>query len=133
MLSRTCEYALRALTYIARHGQDRPVLAREIAAPTRAPLTYLQKILNGLVRSGILSSTRGIGGGFQLCKPPDQVRLADVLAPFEEVRRSNACPFDDGNCDGCEPCPIHERWASAVKPFEAFLETTTLADLLKKN
>ena len=66
MLSQTCEYALRAITYIAQNEVDGSVLAREIASATSVPLKYLQKILRDLVRAGMLTSVRGIGGGFRL-------------------------------------------------------------------
>lgn len=131
MLSQTSEYALRAATYIAHHDADEPVLAKDIAENTGVPLKYLQKVLRDLVRTGLLASARGIGGGFQLSRPPAKVRLADILAPFEDVTQKMSCPFGNPDCGGSNPCPVHNRWKRVVDCYRAFLQTTTLGHLIK--
>jgi Rrf2 family protein len=132
VLSQTCEYALRAATYVAHHAGDQPVLAKDIAENTNVPLKYLQKVLRDLVRVGVLVSARGIGGGFQLSRPPAQVFLADVLTPFEDLTQQMSCPFGNPECGGSNPCPVHERWSRVVQAYRNFLETTTLGQLVKK-
>jgi Rrf2 family protein len=130
MFSQTCEYALRAMTYIAQHGEERPVLAREIARRTSVPLKYLQKVLGDLVRQGLLKSSRGIGGGFRLNKPARRLSLAEVLAPFDDLMRRTSCPFGNPLCGEANPCPVHDRWVQVVGPYRDFLQTTMLADLV---
>jgi Rrf2 family iron-sulfur cluster assembly transcriptional regulator len=130
VLSQTCEYALRAATYIARHGEDDPVLAKEIAENTRVPLKYLQKVLRDLVRGGVLVSARGIGGGFRLSRPPAKVRLAEVLAPFDDAGHRLSCPFGNPACGGSNPCPVHNKWKRVVECYSSFLEHTTLGHLI---
>lgn len=130
MLSQTCEYALRAVTYVAQHDQDGLVLAREIASQTNVPLKYLQKILRDLVRRGVLSSARGIGGGFRLRKPARELRLLDVVAPFSNSLERSTCPFGYPQCHKEDPCPIHERWIRVVEAYRTFLETTRVQDLM---
>lgn len=131
MLSQTCEYALRAATHIAHHDEDRPVLAKDIAEQTGVPLKYLQKILRDLVRTGILVSARGIGGGFRLSRPPAKVFLADVLAPFDDATQKMSCPFGNPECGGSNPCPVHYRWKRVVDAYRGFLQTTNLGHLIK--
>lgn len=133
MLSRTCEYALRAMTYIAEHGDERPVLAKEIAGKANVPLKYLQKILRDLVRERLLTSSRGIGGGFRLGRPASKLRLIDVIEPFDGIQEPTSCPFGNPLCGEADPCPVHERWARAVKPYRDFLEGTTLAHLVRES
>jgi Rrf2 family protein len=132
MLSQTCEYALRAATYIAQHGQDGPVLAKDIAADTGVPHQYLQKVLRELVRGRILSSARGIGGGFRLRKPPEKVYLVDLIDRFEDILAQTECPFGNPECGHRNPCPVHDQWRKVVDSYKSFLETTTLADLVAK-
>jgi Rrf2 family iron-sulfur cluster assembly transcriptional regulator len=132
VLSQTCEYALRAATYIAHNAGDQPVLAKDIAEQTSVPLKYLQKVLRDLVRVGVLDSARGIGGGFQLARPAEQVLLADVLTPFEDLTQQMSCPFGNPDCGGKRVCPVHDRWSRVVKAYRGFLQTTTLGQLTKK-
>lgn len=132
MWSQTCEYALRAVTYIAQHADENPVLAKEIAAEMNIPHQYLQKVLRELVRNRVLSSTRGIGGGFQLIRGAKEVRLAQVIEPFDSSMNLETCPFGNPLCGQANPCPVHERWGVVVDSYKSFLETTTLADLVEK-
>lgn len=129
LLSQTCEYAVKAATYIARHAGDEPVSARDIAVGANVPQGYLQKLLSEMVRSGILVSSRGIGGGFRLSKPANQLLLKDVIAPFDDARQRSRCPFGSPECNENRPCAVHERWGDLIESFTRFLETTTLADL----
>lgn len=130
MLSQTCGYALRAVTYIAQHGTEGPVLAKDIAEQSDVPLRYLQKVLRDLVRSGVLASARGIGGGFRLGRDAKDIRLADVLIPFDDILPRTACPFGNPECGVSDPCPIHDRWLGVVTVYKTFLETTTIGDLI---
>ena len=132
VLSQTCEYALRAATYIAQHADEGPVLAKAISEETGAPLKYLQKMLSELVHAGVLQSARGIGGGFRLNRAPSKVKLADVLAPFDDTLRRTTCPFGNQHCgDPRFPaCPAHHRWSEVVEAYRDFLHTTTLRDLV---
>jgi Rrf2 family protein len=132
MLSQTCEYALRAVTYIGRHTDAGPVLAKDIATEMEVPLRYLQKVLRDLVRIGVLDSTRGIGGGFRLSRPADKVRLTDVMAPFDDILARTSCPFGNPQCGKANPCPVHDRWADVAGAYLAFLQNTTVRDLLGK-
>jgi len=129
LLSQTCEYALKAATYIARHGGDEPVSARDIAAGAGIPQGYLQKLLSEMVRAGVLRSSRGIGGGFRLSRPADEVLLKEVIAPFDDAKQRLRCPFGSSDCEPGGLCAVHERWGDLIESFTEFLETTTLADL----
>lgn len=120
------------MTYIAQKQDEGSVLAREIASHTGVPLKYLQKILRDLVRSGVLSSVRGIGGGFRLREPPKDLRLADVLAPFDDTLERTTCPFGKAQCDDQDPCPVHDRWVKVVEAYRSFLETTRVGDLMDR-
>lgn len=121
---------MRAATYIAQHSGQGPVLARDIAAGAGIPFEYLQKLLTELVRNKILTSTRGIGGGFQLARSARQIRFLDVLAPFDNVLDRAQCPFGNPDCGKSRPCPVHDPWAHVLETYRSFLESTTLADVV---
>ena len=81
MLSQTAEYALRAVLHIAAVGTERPVAVGEIAQALDVPRNYLSKTLHQLVRAGILTSTRGPTGGFQLAMPAESLTLQRIASP----------------------------------------------------
>lgn len=132
MFSKTSEYALRAVTTIAELGQDRPVLAKEIASKSKIPTKYLSKVLRDLVHVGILTSTRGIGGGFRLKRRANTLRLIDVVRPFEDVLASRRCPLGNARCSDENPCAMHTRWKPVKRSIEKLLERTTVAEVINR-
>ena len=108
MMTLTSEYALRAMIYLAQHDDAWPLSGNRIAAETGASRKYLSKILADLVRARVLVASRGKSGGFRLARSPEQIRVADVLAPFEPVLGNRRpCPFGNPVCNDDEPCPGH--------------------------
>lgn len=130
MLTQTGEYALRAVTFIGKHQSEGPVSAKDIATATKVSLKYLQKVLRDLVRSGVLSSVRGIGGGFRLGRPSDQLVLLEIVQQFDSSLRRPTCPFGNPKCGDGHACPVHDRWSLVVEAYKNFLEETTLADVI---
>ena len=132
MLSRTSEYALRATIYIAQHLEEQPILGKQIAAQTGIPAKYLSKVLGDLVHVGVLTASRGRGGGFRLAGPPHEVYLHEVLAPFENLRMDR-CPFGNASCSDQDPCVAHEQWKKVVDAQQRFLGEVTLYDVAFKS
>ena len=130
MLSQTAQYALRAIVYIAEFGTDEPVLARNIAHDLGIPKQYLSSILRDAVRAGLLSSTRGKGGGFQLSRSKGRIRLLDVFKPYDDVPPRTACPLGRPRCNDDDPCVFHDYWKPVSAAYRAMLEETTLDDVL---
>jgi len=85
VLSHTAEYALRTVLYIAEHGDAGPVRVHQIAAALRIPRNYLSKTLHRLAQAGILTSSRGKGGGFKLAMPAERLHLIGVVGLFDEI------------------------------------------------
>lgn len=128
MLSRTSRYALHALLVIARSGGQANV--REIAEDTSIPTNYLGKILHVLGRHGLLRSSRGVGGGFWLARPPKEIPLIEVIEAFEDREFFARCLLGSDSCPEGRPCAAHALWVPIVEQTRRFFETTTLADLL---
>ena len=81
-LSAKADYALRASVELASHG-DGPVKADTVARAQSIPLRFLEQILLELKHAGIVASQRGAEGGYRLARPPDQIRLAEVIRAVE--------------------------------------------------
>jgi len=130
VFSSTTEYALRAVIYIAEHESAGLVSGSATAAALDAPVNYLAKTLHGLVRAGLLESTRGKGGGFRLASPADKVSLLAVASVFDRIDEHPRCLLGRPQCRDDEPCAMHQRWKPLAEGFAAFLRDTTVADLM---
>ena len=133
MISRTGEYALRAMVYLTRHLDDWPIAGRKIAEETNIPPKYLSTILGDLVRSGVLDSTPGAGGGFRMARHPREIMLSELLTPFEPMFVSRRpCPFGNDECNDDDPCAGHEAWKQVRESYSRFLGTTSIFDVTFK-
>lgn|SRR5690606_24084250 len=130
-LPQTATYALRAVHRIAAEPDGLPVPVADIADSLRLPRNYLSKTLHHLVREGVLLSSRGPGGGFQLARPAAEVTLGDVVRPFLS-HEGRACILGRGTCDDKAPCAAHDIWKPARKQMFEFFDTTTI-DTLRQN
>ena len=128
MLSQTAEYALRTVVFLGTL-RDRPATTSQIAAATRVPVGYLSKILNNLVRAGIVSSQRGPGGGSMLAKTPTELTVYDVVSAIAPLPRIQTCPLGLAS-HGTTLCPLHRRLDDAMATVEQAFRESRIADLL---
>lgn len=130
MLSSTGQYALRAMVYLANHREQWPIPGAHIARETGVPSRYLSAILSDLVRAGVLEASPGPSGGFRMARPPEQIRLVDVLTPFDgSVQGMNGCPFGNATCSDNTPCAGHSRWKLVKEAYIQFIEETSVHDV----
>ena len=129
MLSGTAVYALGAVVYIARHGSETPVTARELSRAVGVPRNYTGKVLHGLVRAGVLASMRGKRGGFRLARPADEIPLLRIVAAFDAMGERRRCLLGRPECSELSPCPMHHRWKAVAEEIARFFSETTVADV----
>jgi Rrf2 family protein len=129
MLSQTAEYALRTVLFLA--DSDDVARVEEIARRLGVPRNYLSKTLHRLAQEGVLRSTRGKGGGFQLAVPPDQLKLLRVVAPFDDISGERRCLLGRPQCSDRNPCPAHHQWGAVSERVTAFFRDRTVGDLLR--
>lgn len=129
MLSRTAEYALRAVLAIAEGG-GQPVGAARLADTLGIPGNYLSKVLHQLARAGVLDSTRGKWGGFTLARPASRIPLLEVVGSVDEVTGNRTCLLGRSVCSDHHPCAAHERWKEVSEKSAAFFRETMVADLV---
>jgi Rrf2 family protein len=126
----TSQYALRALAYIAANEGKEAVLGRKISKDTGIPPNYLSKILVGLNNAGIVSASRGTGGGYRLTSRPASITLDRVVCVFDRDIVNPCCllgykrPCSDENA-----CSAHFAWRDTRSALTAFLSGTSLADI----
>ena len=116
MLSGTASYALRAVVYLASLPDHQPVRASELARAVDVPRNYLGKILHELVRAGILKSTRGKGGGFELAVLPEITRRAGKWIRERAAAKESSSPTTRASGDKPHVC-------SASHPIDPLIPT----------
>jgi Rrf2 family protein len=129
MLSRSSEYAIRALSLLAVGGEHQSLQSREIAARLDLPPQFLTKILRRLTTTGLVSSQRGRAGGFRLGRSPRAISLLEVVTPFEEAQTDVVCLLGQAYCSDEDACPLHRPLTEIRARFFDLLESTTLADV----
>lgn len=128
MLPKTAEYALRTVTCLA-NAPDRPESADVLAAQTKVPRRYLHKVLQDLVRGGLLTSRPGPGGGYLLVCHPDETSILDVInavAPLERIRH---CPL--GLPSHTKLCPLHKELDRAYAATEEAFRRVTIGAIMR--
>jgi len=129
MLSRTAEYALRAVLFLADRGE--PASVELIAERLGVPRNYLSKTLHRLAREGVLTSTRGQGGGFRLAVDPDHLALLQVVEPFDSITGERRCLLGRPQCSDANPCPAHHQWKAVSESVAGFFRERTVGELLR--
>lgn len=128
MFSQTVEYALRAVVHLADKSPN-PRTTDQIAEATRVPKAYLAKVLQSLVRAGLVLSQRGLGGGMSLARPPAELTILEVVDAVEPIVRIRSCPLGIG-AHGTRLCPLHKRVDQALAMVQEAFRNTTLAEVL---
>lgn len=124
-LSRTTQFALRTVLDLATHGPGRTA---EIARRRGIPPAAAAKVVQALVRGGIVRTARGAGGGVRLARAPAAVSLRDVVESVEgPIAIARCLVWDD--CPCVQPCPVRLALGRLQREVGAVLERTTLADL----
>lgn len=128
MLSITSQYALRALSHLARQSGE-AVLGRDLAESVEIPANYLSKVLVTLRNAGLVDTARGSGGGYRLGKPAEDIHLIDVVELFEEVSRAKPSCFLGRTraCSETTPCTAHSTWKGLQATYLGFLVSTPLS------
>lgn len=128
-LTRGCEYAIRALTYLAMREEEHPILLADIAKGIGAPPNYLSNIFQILTRLDLVRSHRGAKRGYSLSETPDKITLRQVVEGIEGPISISSCNMDTGFCELDGGCSLFGIWDEIQKTITEKLESTTLATL----
>jgi len=130
ILSRSADYGLRALMYLAQQNSSSPAPLDQIAQAKSVPPALLSKILQTLVRAKVLRSQKGYGGGFTLAVDPDALTLERVVELIDGPFTVFECLADDSFCRVCEGCKLKTKFHELQEAMVGVLRGTSLADVI---
>jgi len=136
IITRATEYSIRAILYMACQPQGEVIFKKDICRAQEITPAFLTKILQPLIKAGIVASQRGVGGGFYLARPAADITLFDVIKTLFDVIKTqegpvylNQCLMSEGNCAREFFCPVHGTWEEIRKEFMATLSRYDFATL----
>ncbi len=129
LYSKTCEYAIRALSYLALQPPGELRLLGDIAEAEDMPPSFASKILGDLVKAGVLRSARGPYGGYGLAVDPAVLTLLRIREIFDGTDDLDRCAAGLARCSDTAPCPLHDEFKPIRDSIRRYLRQTTLADM----
>ncbi len=128
------EYGVRLMVQLARHAGTGPISLAGVAAEEDLPRAYLEQLVVSLREAGLVVSTRGAHGGYELSRPPETIRMSEVLRALEGPIAPMFCATDDPEhavlCDRSARCTVNVLWVRVRDAITGALESMTLADLV---
>ncbi len=130
MYGKATETAIAAMSRLAEVWDDGKTRqsADDIARERGLQRPFVAKVLTTLSQHGLVTGSRGPGGGFHLAREPRKIRLYDVFRLFEREDTSNACPFGHGTCGVGEPCPLHHKLVRVNEAIHEVLHNSTFEE-----
>ena len=130
IITRATEYSIRAVLHLASRYPAEVVSKQEICDAEGVTPAFLTKILQPLIRSGLVRSKRGVAGGFALARNPDKLTLLDVMQAVDEPLTLNLCLLEGHRCERVCTCPVHNLWAKAREKIEEVFSGKSLTKLV---
>ena len=131
-LSKSFGYALRGILYIAvMQDEDRKVQIEEIATKLSVPKHFLGKIMQQVVKAGLLKSTKGPYGGFSLAPETLDTPVIKLVEITDGMDQFSMCVLKLKYCNGLDPCPLHDEMEEIKKNYLNVFTKNTFEDLLK--
>ena len=132
-ITRQADYAIRAVLYISKLGQNQRAATSHIAHEQHIPPSFLAKIISQLSIAGLLQTSRGARGGVMLAKLPAEITLLDVVESIDGPIALNECVNDENGCSFGEDCPLRPIWCDAQEELVNRLRSTNFAQFASAN
>lgn len=131
MFSKTCEYGIRAIIYIANASKKEVrVGLKEITKEIDAPEAFTAKILQILVKQSILDSVKGRNGGFAISlRKMESIKLCEVVFALDGDKIYNGCALGLKKCNEKKPCALHDKFQSIRQDLKNMLTQTSIYEL----
>ncbi|HET6515095.1 MAG TPA: Rrf2 family transcriptional regulator [Thermodesulfovibrionales bacterium] len=130
-ITRETDYAVRCVLYLSMNPQTVTVV-EDIAREMEIPKSFLAKILQKLVKAGIVKSSRGVKGGFRLGGEPSEVNLLTVIEAIQGPLCLNICVLDSDSCSRSSFCSVHPVWVEIQRGIENKLRHYTFGRFSKE-
>jgi len=131
-LTKLTDYGILLMTQMAASGQAR-FTAAELAGSTRIPAPTVSKILQMLLHEGLLDSTRGAHGGYQLTRSAGEINVRDIIHVFEGSIALTECNLDGSTCDQHAVCSTSNNWKRINQAVGQALQDISLADMTEQD
>jgi len=129
--SKTTSYSINILSYMANHS-DENLSADFLHSQLGIPYQYLRQILTNLSKNGLINSSRGRKGGFELARDVNTIFIADIIEITEGLESFNICVLGFQTCPFDNKCAIHDLWEESRNNILKILKETSLANLILK-
>ena len=128
-------YGLRAVLKLTISDTGKPISIRELSEAEDISPEFLEQIFFKLRKAGIIKSTRGPGGGFQLDKSPEEITVKDIFDAVGEEISLTPCTSDADPrwpCPRTEICIAHDLWKTTSNHFNDYFKGITLHSILEE-
>lgn len=132
IITRATEYSITAVLYLAARHPAPVTSRREICEAESIPTAFLTKILQPLIRNGIVRSKRGVTGGFSLARDPEKTSLWEVLQAVEEPMALNVCLIGENECGRASLCPVHDMWVESRGKMAEIFSRKSIAQIARE-
>lgn len=131
MFSKACEYAIRAAIFIASESErGRRASLKDIAREIDSPEAFTAKTLQKLTRNGIIVSTKGAHGGFEVKQDMAMnIKISEIVLAIDGDKVYTRCSLGLHDCSENHPCPFHSRFKPVRNGLKEIVENTSLRDL----
>jgi Rrf2 family protein len=129
-ITRQADYAVRAVLYLARLGQNERAATSQVAQEQNIPPSFLAKIISQLSIAGLLHTSRGARGGVTLAREPAEISLFEVIEAIDGPILLNECVGEASTCSFDDNCPLKPVWCEAQNELVTRLKATDFAKLL---
>ena len=131
MFSKTCEYGIRSVIFIAKESsQGRKTGIKEIARQINSPEAFTGKILQTLVKNRIITSSKGPSGGFFIPEESlSTIKLVEIISAIDGDAVFKNCALGLNECSEASPCPLHLEFNRIREELENMLRSTSVEDL----
>ncbi len=134
-LSTKGRYGLRAMVDLGLYSEQEPVSIHSIAMRQQISDRYLEQLIGKLKRAGLVCSSRGAQGGYQLARRPEEISAGDILRVLEEDLMSVACKSDEEShcCEASEHCVTRYVWHKVHEGIIAAVDNLSLAEMIEQS
>ena len=134
LISTKGRYALRILVDMAEHQGEGIITLQEIARRQEISEKYLESIVRELVKGGVVTGQRGKGGGYRLCRPPEQINVGEVLRCTEGSLVPVACLTEEAApCARASRCRTLKFWRGLDEVIRRYTDGCTVADMMQSS
>ncbi|TGV02351.1 RrF2 family transcriptional regulator [Flavivirga rizhaonensis] len=133
MLSNSSKYAIKAVLFLALNASEKKkVMVKDISKPINVPQAYIAKLLQPLVKEGIVSSARGPRGGFYLDENNMNHSIMSIVNVIDGEKRLKSCLMSLKKCNEEKPCPLHNELSASRAQILNNLKSRMIKDLVKE-